>query len=75
MGYAIAIKEASAKLLRQRMQQIEMLNAQIRGYVDALAMENDVPAGWRFDLEQMAFVEPTAAMDAQGVDDEEPDHA
>ena len=68
MANVIAIKEGSAKLLRQRMQQIEMLNAQVRGYVDALAAENDVPAGYQFDIEQMAFVPtPTAP---EGVADE-----
>lgn len=70
MANAIAIKETSARLLRQRMQQIEMLNAQMRGYVDALAAENDVPAGYQFDIEQMAFVQPPQPPTPEGVADE-----
>lgn len=70
MANVIAIKEGSAKLLRQRMQQIEVLNAQVRGYVDALAAENDVPAGYQFDIEQMAFVQPPTPTAPEGVADE-----
>lgn len=70
MANVIAIKEGSAKALRQRMQQIEVLNAQMRGFVDALAAENDVPAGWQFDIERMAFVAPPAPPAQEGGDNE-----
>ena len=78
MPSEIAIKEGSAKVLRQRLQQIDALNAQVRGFVDALAVENEVPAGWQFDIERMAFVAPPApapppAQSAPEGGDDEPD--
>jgi hypothetical protein len=57
----IALKPASAAALRQTIRQIETLNAQLTGAVEALAVAHDVPPGWQFDVAAMAFVPPASA--------------
>jgi len=65
----IAIKDTSAKALREMLQQVNDLNAQLRGAVNALAVALDVPAGWQFDTARMVFTEPVAPPSApEGAD-------
>ena len=64
MASEIKIPEKNAALLRALLRQIEGLNAQLRGHVDALAGANDVPDRWQFDVERMVFVEPPSAQEA-----------
>jgi hypothetical protein len=57
----IAIKPANAQALRQMLEEIKALNAQVTGAVNALAVALDVPPGWQFDVAAMAFVPPASA--------------
>ena len=71
MNEPITIKPANAQALRQMMEQVSALNAQMTGAVNALAVALDVPIDWRFDVATMTFVPPPAtaqAQDAQGGD-------
>lgn len=66
----IPVSEKNAAALRNLLRQIDGLNAQARGHIDALYSALDVPQGWQFDIEQMAFVEPPAAPAREEGDDE-----
>ena len=54
----ISISDKNAAALRNLLRQIDALNAQARGHIDALAAALDVPAGWQFDIDKMTFMEP-----------------
>lgn len=66
MASEIAIKDGNARALRGMMKQIEDLNAQLRGAVNALALAYDVPGHWQIDTDRMVFMEPVQP-DPQGV--------
>ena len=70
----IAIKPANAQALRQMMEQVRSLNAQMSGAVNALAVALDVPPDWRFDTDKMTFTPPPAAGPA-AMNVAEDDHA
>lgn len=55
---AIEIKPANAKALQAIRAQVEQLSSQYQGAVAALAIANDVPANWQWDIERAAFVAP-----------------
>jgi hypothetical protein len=64
----IAIKESVAAALRKQMEQITNLQSQLQGAVNALAAVYDVPAGWRFDMGRMVFVEPNTDTNMESSD-------
>lgn len=55
---SIAIKPANAEAIRQTLRQLDTLNAQLTGAVNALAVSLEVPTDWRFDTDKMVFTPP-----------------
>lgn len=55
----IEISERAADRVRELMEQSERLQSVLRATVEALGAQLDVPTGWRFDTQQMAFLPPT----------------
>ena len=71
----IALKPANAQALRQMITQIQSLNAQVNGAVNALAVALDVPDDWKFDSDKMVFVPPAKTAAPAAVSDAGGDHA
>ena len=55
---AIEISPRAADSVRQMVEQAQRLQDALRATVEALGAQLDVPAGWRFDTNAMAFVAP-----------------
>lgn len=55
----IEISERAAGRVRELVEQSERLQNALRATVEALGAQLDVPQGWRFDTQTMAFVPPT----------------
>ena len=58
MNDAITISVRAAESVRQYIEQSQRLQDALRATVEALAAQLDVPHGWRFDTQTMAFVPP-----------------
>ena len=56
---AIEISPRAADIVRQMLEQAQRLQDALRATVEALGAQLDVPQGWRFDTQTMAFVPPT----------------
>ena len=56
---AIEISPRAADSVRQMLEQSQRLQDALRATVEALGAQLDVPAGWRFDTNAMAFLPPT----------------
>jgi len=56
---AIEISPRAADSVRQMVEQAQRLQDALRATVEALGAQLDVPAGWRFDTQAMAFLPPT----------------
>lgn len=56
---AIEISPRAADSVRQMLEQAQRLQDALRATVEALGAQLDVPAGWRFDTQAMAFLPPT----------------
>ncbi len=59
MDDVITISPRAADSVRQMLEQAQRLQDALRTTVEALAAQLDVPQGWRFDTQTMAFVAPT----------------
>ena len=59
MNDAIEISPRAADSVRQMVEQAQRLQDALRATVEALGAQLDVPAGWRFDTQSMAFLPPT----------------
>jgi Fe-S cluster assembly iron-binding protein IscA len=58
MSAPIAVSARAANDVRSLVEQSQRLQDTLRTYVEALGAALDVPAGWRFDTQQMEFVPP-----------------
>lgn len=58
MNEPIIISARAADQLRQMLEQSQRLQDTIRLTVEAFGVALDVPPGWRFDVQRMAFVPP-----------------
>ena len=56
----IEISPRAAESVRQMLEQSQRLQDALRTTVEALGAQLDVPQGWRFDVQAMAFVAPQA---------------
>ncbi len=59
MSEPITISARAEGQLRQMLEQSQRLQDALRVTVEALGAQLDVPQGWRFDVQTMAFVPPT----------------
>lgn len=59
MNDVITISPRAADSVRAMLEQSQRLQDALRATVEALGAQLDVPAGWRFDTNVMAFVPPT----------------
>jgi len=59
MNDVITISPRAADSVRQMLEQAQRLQDALRLTVEALGAQLDVPAGWRFDTQAMAFVPST----------------
>lgn len=67
MNDVITISPRAADSVRQMLEQTQRLQDALRATVEALGAQLDVPSGWRFDTQTMAFVPPTnPAVTVQG---------
>ncbi len=55
----ISISARAADTVRQMLEQAQRLQDGLRLTVEALGAQLDVPQGWRFDTQSMAFLPPT----------------
>jgi hypothetical protein len=58
MNDVIAISPRAADSIRTMLEQSQRLQDALRATVEALAALLDVPPGWRFDVQAMAFLPP-----------------
>ena len=58
MNEPIAISTRAAESVRALVEQAQRVQDALRATVEALGAQLDVPAGWRFDTNTMAFVPP-----------------
>lgn len=72
MNEPIAISPRAAESVRLYLEQAQRLQDALRVTVEALGAQLDVPQGWRFDTQAMAFV-PPATTPAEAVLLSEPD--
>ena len=56
---AIKISPRAEHNMRQMFEQLDLLPKTMQAYINALGAQLDVPAGWRFDRDSMAFLPPT----------------
>lgn len=59
MNDVITISPRAADSVRTMLEQSQRLQDALRATVEALAAQLDVPPGWRFDVQTMAFMPPT----------------
>lgn len=55
---AIEISPRAADTVRQMIERSQRLQESLQTFVEALGAQLDVPQGWRFDTQTMAFVPP-----------------
>lgn len=58
MNELVVISERAADSIRALMERSQRLQDTLQTYVEALGAQLDVPSGWRFDPQMMAFVPP-----------------
>ena len=59
MNDVITISPRAADSIRTMLEQSQRLQDALRATVEALGAQLDVPQGWRFDTQAIAFVPPT----------------
>lgn len=58
MNEPIIVNSRAAGQIEGTLKQVRELNAHLQTYIEALGAALDVPPGWRFDPQIMAFVPP-----------------
>lgn len=58
-GEPITISPRAADSVRQYLEQSQRLQDALRATIEALGAQLDVPQGWRFDTQAMAFMPST----------------
>ncbi len=62
----ITISPRAADSVRQMLERSQRLQDGLQTFVEALGAQLDVPQGWRFDTQAMAFVPPPTNPEAVG---------
>jgi len=70
MNEPIAISPRAADSIRTMLEQSQRLQDTLRATVEALGAQLDVPQGWRFDTQTLAFVPPVSQAEAASPLDE-----
>lgn len=70
MREPISISPRAAADLRQLLEQAQRINDRLNIYVEAIGAALDVPPGWRFDVQAMAFMPPQEQREIPGLDPE-----
>ena len=59
MTQPITINQRTATTVVQLVDRVHQAQETLRTYVEAVGAALDVPPGWRFDVQTMAFLPPT----------------
>ena len=62
MTQPITINQRTAATVTQLVDRMQQAHDTLRTYVEAVGAALDVPAGWRFDVQTMAFMPPAGEM-------------
>ena len=62
MNEPIVISRRAADNIRTLIEQSQRTQDTLRTFVEAIGSQLDVPAGWRFDVQTMAFMPPASEM-------------
>ena len=62
MKQPITINQRTATTVEQLVDRMNQAQETLRTYVEAVGSALDVPPGWRFDVQAMAFVPPAGEM-------------
>jgi hypothetical protein len=65
--HPITINQRTATTVTQLVDRMQQAQETLRTYVEAVGAALDVPAGWRFDVQTMAFVPPGGAASAESL--------
>jgi hypothetical protein len=68
--HPITINQRTAATVTQLVDRMQQAQDTLRTYVEAVGAALDVPAGWRFDVQTMAFVPPQEQREIPGLDPE-----
>jgi hypothetical protein len=66
----ITINQRTAATVVQLVDRMQQAQETLRTYVEAVGAALDVPPGWRFDVQTMAFVPPQEQREIPGLDPE-----
>jgi hypothetical protein len=66
----ITINQRTAATVTQLVDRMQQAQDTLRTYVEAVGAALDVPAGWRFDVQVMAFVPPAEQEEIPGLSQE-----
>ena len=58
MSQPITINQRTASTVGQLVDHMNQAQETLRTYIEAVGAALDVPAGWRFDVQTMAFMPP-----------------
>jgi hypothetical protein len=64
------INQRTATTVTQLVDRMNQAQETLRTYVEAVGAALDVPPGWRFDVQTMAFVPPQEQREIPGLDPE-----
>lgn len=62
MTTPITINQRTTATVIQLVDRMQQAQETLRTYVEAVGAALDVPAGWRFDVQTMAFMPPASEM-------------
>ena len=63
MTHPITLNQRTATTVAQLVDRMQQAQETLRTYVEAVGAALDVPPGWRFDVQTMAFVPPAEQTD------------
>ena len=70
MTQPITINQRTATTVVQLVDRVHQAQETLRTYVEAVGAALDVPPGWRFDVQTMAFMPPQEQREIPGLDPE-----
>ncbi len=65
MTQSITLNQRTAKTVGQLVDRIQQAQETLRTYVEAVGAALDVPPGYRFDVQSMAFMPPASETEIQ----------